>query len=258
MSKRKVQPMDSPNAKPFYFQGGEHGILLVHGFTGSAGHMRMLGEMLHDQGFTVRGINLPGHGTVETDMVKTDWQDWLHAVQSAVAEMRSTCKYTSVAGLSMGGDLTLIMAAQVKLTAAVAISAPMGMMNKYGWLAPVLWPFVPTMSWKGDESRLFALDQRYDFGYSSFPTRRVGDLSHLIKMAKEGLPQISCPLLSIQSHQDTAVERESSDRIMAGAASKIKKQLWLDGVPHVCTISKEAPHIASVMGAFLRQAEQEG
>ena len=51
------------NVKPFFLPGDEHAVLLTHGFTGSAAHMRPLGDYLHAQGFTVRGILLPGHGT---------------------------------------------------------------------------------------------------------------------------------------------------------------------------------------------------
>lgn len=55
-------------AQPFFFPGGEHGVLLIHGFTGSSSHMRLLGEHLHAVGFTVRGINLP-------DMAAA-WRTW--------------------------------------------------------------------------------------------------------------------------------------------------------------------------------------
>ena len=41
--------------------------------------MRLLGEHLHAVGFTVRGINLPGHGSRLEDMGKYTWKDWLQA-----------------------------------------------------------------------------------------------------------------------------------------------------------------------------------
>ena len=54
------------NAWPFFLEGGEHAVLLTHGFTGTPAHMRPLGEYLHAQGFTVQGILLPGHGESTT------------------------------------------------------------------------------------------------------------------------------------------------------------------------------------------------
>jgi carboxylesterase len=42
----------------FFFQGGKQGIVLVHGYTGAPGEMRLLGEYLHQQGLTVLGVRL--------------------------------------------------------------------------------------------------------------------------------------------------------------------------------------------------------
>ena len=35
-------------AKPFFFEGGEHAVLLTHGFTGTPATVRYLGERLRD------------------------------------------------------------------------------------------------------------------------------------------------------------------------------------------------------------------
>ena len=48
-------------AKPFFFKGGSEGVLLIHGYTGAPGEMRLLGEFLHSRGYTVLGVLLPGH-----------------------------------------------------------------------------------------------------------------------------------------------------------------------------------------------------
>lgn len=86
--------------------------------------MRLLGEHLHAVGFTVRGINLPGHGSRLEDMGKYTWKDWLQASKMAVAEMQEQCRYVSVAGLSMGGVLTLLVAEQMEITAAAPFRPP--------------------------------------------------------------------------------------------------------------------------------------
>lgn len=43
-------------AKPFFFKGGSEGVLLIHGYTGAPGEMRLLGEFLHSRGYTVLGV----------------------------------------------------------------------------------------------------------------------------------------------------------------------------------------------------------
>lgn len=66
---KPTQPgyFDREECRPFYHRGGDNGILLVHGFTGSAAHMRPLADELARRGRTVRTINLPGHAQTEED-----------------------------------------------------------------------------------------------------------------------------------------------------------------------------------------------
>ena len=39
MEHRPERNFSDPMAQPFYFPGDEHGVLLIHGFTGSCAHM---------------------------------------------------------------------------------------------------------------------------------------------------------------------------------------------------------------------------
>ena len=55
-------------AEPFFYPGNETGCLLIHGFTASPQEMRGLGVHLAEQGYSVLGIRLFGHGTQENDM----------------------------------------------------------------------------------------------------------------------------------------------------------------------------------------------
>ena len=111
--------------KPFFHEGSDKGILLIHGFTGSVSHMRPLGDALADRGYTVMGINLPGHATTEADMAKSDWRQWLDAARTALVKLKKSCLSVTVAGLSMGGVIALILAEEGLADACVSISAPM-------------------------------------------------------------------------------------------------------------------------------------
>ena len=48
-------------AAPFSHRGSETGVLVLHGYGGTACEVRPLGEYLAAQGFTVEVPNLPGH-----------------------------------------------------------------------------------------------------------------------------------------------------------------------------------------------------
>ena len=252
MAQRATRSFSDTNAQPFCLEGGDHGILLLHGFTGSAGHMRPLGEELHRQGFTVLGIQLPGHGTRMEDMQSVHWQDWLQAAKEGFLRLKERCDTVSVAGLSMGGVLTLLLAQQMRVNAAVVLSAPMALKNRLASLAPLASRFTPITYWKGDEQREKLLDQRYDYGYPGFPTARLGDLMHLIRLARRNLFAVTCPALVVQSRADNTVHPNSADIILQGIRSEKKAVLWLEEVPHVVTISREYQRIAKSMGEFLQ------
>lgn len=244
-------------AQPFLLPGGEHGVVLIHGFTGTCGHMRLLGEHLHSAGFTVRGINLPGHGTRLEDMARYTWKDWLQAAKLAIVEMQEQCQYVSVAGLSMGGVLTLLIAEQMEITAAVPISAPMGVQNRLLPFARLGSLVMKTTYWQRDRERERLLDQRYDYGYAGFPTKSGADLLHLMRLARRNLYAITCPLLAVQSRKDETITADSAEVIVNGVSSQRRGVMYLEDVPHVCTISREHAHIAQAMIELFRKAETE-
>lgn len=255
MSKRPEVDFSAEVCKPFDLQGGPHGVLLIHGFTGSAAHMRLIGEELHRRGYTVKGINLPGHATSMEDMARTTWQDWLQAAKRAVLEMKETCEKVSVAGLSMGGVLSLLLAEQMDVTCAMPISAPMAVQNRFMPLAKVAALFVKTVWWGSDEGRAGLMDMNYHYGYPGFPTKCAADLSRLIHMARRNLHCITCPVLAVQSRADETISADSADVIVQGVSSEKKAALWLEKVPHVCTISPEWPNIAAAMDECMKNAE---
>lgn len=256
MPDRTEKSFTDDACRPFLLEGsaaaeGAKGVLLLHGFTGTIAHMRPLADRLHALGFTVLGFNLPGHATRLEDMAAVTWADWLEAAKDGVMRLRGQCSSVSVAGLSMGGCLALLLAEQMEVDAVAAISTPMGTRAPL-WLAPLAAPFVPTVHWR---SRAH-LDDRYDYGYAGFPTRSGAQLAHLIRMARRDLHAVTCPLLVVQSRGDRTITADSADVILRGAGSGSKSVLWLESVPHVCTLTEEAEHIADAVGEhFLRAAE---
>nr|HML45876.1 alpha/beta fold hydrolase [Clostridia bacterium] len=100
----------SPNCQPFLLEGGSNAVLLIHGFTGSPGHMRPLGDALHRAGYTVQGMLLPGHGTTLSEMVQCNWRKWLDAATDALRALRERYRTVTLGGLSMGGLISLRVA----------------------------------------------------------------------------------------------------------------------------------------------------
>lgn len=252
-----VNSFDRDVCKPFYHKGNDCGILLVHGFTGSASHMRILADGLAERGYTVRTINLPGHASTEAEMAKADWQQWLQAVKKAALDMMNETDITAVGGLSMGGVLALLAAEQMKIDACIPISAPVAAKNRLLPLAGVLSPLIPRISWRTPDERAKALNPEYDFGYSGFPTAKGADLYKLMRLARQNLFNINCPILCVQSDADETIWEGSADAILEGVSSEVRQKLWLKGVPHVCTISREAPAIIEAIDGLMKRVMEE-
>src|SRR3954452_2557997 len=93
--------------EPESLDGGPHGALVLHGFTGNPGSMKGLAHALADAGFAVELPLLPGHGTAIEDMLPTTWADWSVAAEAALERLEARVDgKVVVAGLSMGGSLT--------------------------------------------------------------------------------------------------------------------------------------------------------
>lgn len=257
MKTRPERNFTDAACQPFLLPGGSHGVLLLHGFTGTAAHMRPLGESLNALGFTVMGVNLPGHALSMDAMARTGWRDWLDAAKEAFCELKRKCEIVSVAGLSMGGCLALLIAQTLHPAAVITISAPMGVRNPLLPLASVAAPFVPRIMWRSREGAACPLDEGWDYGYPGFPTRCGADLHRLICMARRDLHAVQCPILIVQSHQDETISADSAQIIAEGVGSEHVATLWLSGVPHVCTITPALPQIARAAEKVLRLAESE-
>jgi len=101
-----------PGAEPWSHAGdGPHGVLVLHGFTGNPGSMRGLAEAFAAAGFHVEMPLLPGHGTTVADMIPTRWADWYGGAETALIALQARSEKVVVAGLSMGGALTLALGA---------------------------------------------------------------------------------------------------------------------------------------------------
>jgi carboxylesterase len=74
--------------------------------------MRELAQSCADAGFHVELPRLSGHGTAVADMIPTRWADWSTDAERALATLSARCSTVVVAGLSMGGALTLWLASR--------------------------------------------------------------------------------------------------------------------------------------------------
>ncbi|MEU4995237.1 alpha/beta fold hydrolase [Streptomyces sp. NPDC021622] len=239
-----------PGAEPYRHEGGEVGVLLCHGFTGSPQSLRPWAEYLAEQGLTVSLPLLPGHGTRWEDMQITGWQDWYAEVERELHGLLERCTEVFVFGLSMGGALTLRLAA--KHGDAVRGIVLVNPANKVHGLAahalPVARHFVRTT--KGIASDI-AKDGSVEIGYDRVPLHAAHSMRRFFQRLDRELPQVTQPLLLLHSPQDHVVPPADSARILSRVSSRDVTEILLEQSYHVATLDHDADRIFEESLAFI-------
>jgi alpha-beta hydrolase superfamily lysophospholipase len=90
-------------------QAPRGGVLLLHGMSDSPYSLRALGEALHERGYWVVGLRLPGHGTVPSGLTTVEWEDMDAAVSIAARHLSSRVGEDALhlVGYSTGASLAL-------------------------------------------------------------------------------------------------------------------------------------------------------
>jgi alpha-beta hydrolase superfamily lysophospholipase len=207
------------------------GVLLLHGLTDSPYSLRALGKTLHEQGFWVIGLRLPGHGTAPSGLKYVRWQDMAAAAQLAFQHLIEQVGETPVhiAGYSNGATLALDLAIEalddparpmpaslilvspsIGITAAAALAGPTASLGR-----------VPGFSRVGWTQTTPEFDP---YKYNSFPanggaqvhklTRSVA--SRISSTASSGKAQHLPPMLVFKSAVDATVSTDALvDRLLS-------------------------------------------
>jgi len=240
----------------FLLEGGPVGVLLIHGFTGSPPEMRLVGDYLHQRGYTVSGPLLPGHGTTMDDMNRHKWTEWTECVEDALIDLRTRCETVFVAGLSMGSVLTLYLAAHYpRLSGAILYAPATWVANRLIYLAPVM-KYLIRQRPKSDDSDL--TDPEADlrlWSYEEYPVFAAHEFLKLTRYVRRALPKIACPLLVIHSTLDTAIHPDSARRTYERAGSADKELVTLHNSGHCITVDSEWESVAEKTYEFI-QARQ--
>ncbi|MFI8966675.1 alpha/beta hydrolase [Streptomyces sp. NPDC053493] len=239
-----------PGAEPYRHEGGEVGVLLCHGFTGSPQSLRPWAEYLAERGLTVSLPLLPGHGTRWQDMQLTSWQDWYAEVDRELRELTARCERVFVMGLSMGGALTLRLAARHgDAVSGIVLVNPANKMHGVAARAlPVVRHFVP--STKGIASDI-AKPGSAEIGYDRVPLHAAHSLRRLFRTVDAELPQVTQPMVLLHSPQDHVVPPADSARILSRVSSTDVKEILLEQSYHVATLDHDAELIFEESWAFV-------
>jgi carboxylesterase len=240
-----------PGAEPFSADGGEIGVVLCHGFTGSPQGLRPWAEALAHAGHSVRLPLLPGHGTTWQDLNRSRWQQWYGTVDRAYAELREHCRSVFVAGLSMGGALALRLAEQHgEEVPGIIVVNPW--VNQRHWAMPAL----PALRWVISAFPGVGGDIKkpgvHELAYDKAPLHAVASVVQLHKLVVADLPTVHQPLLLMRSAVDHVVpSATNSGAVLAGVSSSDVTEIVLEDSYHVATLDNDAERIEKESLAFI-------
>ncbi len=220
---------------PFFYEAGEVGCLLVHGFTGTPSSLRPMGEFLADNNITVLGVRLSGHGTNVEDMHNCSYKDWISSAEEGLQELKKYCQYIYIAGLSMGGSLSLHLAYHYPeaIKGVIPICAPVFMNDPKMKLVPFLKYFVKTVPAIGGNLKD---PEAEEITYDKTSVPAIHQLIQLLDIVKKELPSIYQPALIFASLEDAVVSPQNASYIYNNIGSSLKELVWLENSYHVATL----------------------
>jgi carboxylesterase len=249
----------APTAEPYYSEatpaardGQRVGVLLVQGFTGSPASMVPWGRYLAGHGLGVAVPRLPGHGTTWQELNRTRWADWYGEVERAFEKLRANCDQVVVGGLSMGGALSLQLAAdRGREVAGVVLVNPAVHTERKDVLAlPVLKHVVPSFPGIANDIKKPGVEE---FGYTRTPLRAAHSMMTAWKTVREDLPKVTQPVLLFLSTEDHVADASSARIIRGALSSRDVTERRLENSYHVATLDNDAPTIFEESAQFIRR-----
>jgi carboxylesterase len=244
-----------PGAGTFFFEGGDVGCLLIHGFTGTPQNIRPLGDFLARRGLTVLAPRLAGHGTSVDEFEQTGPDDWIETINGGVDQLKRTCSSVFAIGISMGGTLALHLGATRPgdLAGVGCINGPV--MDLPAFEAAADDPSTPArLPAPWTNPRLLTSDLgSAGITYLEIPKVTLKKALGLFKQVQGELGQVRVPTVLFFSRDDAIVDPANGPFILERLGTGDKRLVELVDSAHEATLDFDLERIGLEWLAFVRQ-----
>jgi len=228
-------------AEPIQLSGSRPGaILLLHGYNDSPQSMASMAASLHARGWSVRVPLLPGHGRRLQDWARARAAAWESAAREELAALQAESPNVAVGGLSMGGALAFVLAAEQPSVRAVVAFAPYLHaslpVELLRFIAPVASLGAKYLGGGGSRSVHDPVAADAMIAYRVSTPRAVVELERVVKRARAVLPRVRQPVLVVQSREDNRIPAASAAASFELIGSTDKTLHWTSGNGHVVTV----------------------
>jgi carboxylesterase len=239
--------------KPYFFEGGERAVLLLHGFTGNSADCRMLARHLQNNGYTCYGIQYKGHGVPPEELVKYGPEDWWKDVMEGYEFLKNK-GYEKIAavGLSLGGVFSLKLGYTVPIKGIVPMCAPMYIKSEEVMYQGVL---EYAREYKRQESKPPEQIELEMEQFKQSPMKTLKALQNLISEVRQNVDMIYAPTFVVQARHDNMINTDSANIIYNEVEAVDKKIKWYEESGHVITLDKEREQLHEDVFQFLESID---
>jgi carboxylesterase len=197
--------------------------------------MRVLGEQLNAEGFGVDAPLLSGHGTRPENLENVTWEQWEEDVKKACNRVKKQYKKVYVGGMSIGGSLSLHVAADnLDVDGLILMSTPYKMKHeKLGLCAAQITKRFVNYKKKyyprvlNPEPSITQL-----ISYQRYPISSAFEAFDAIKQTHKKLHKIEQPTFLIQPQKDHLIAKSSVFEIYKRLSSQQKEMRLIRKASH--------------------------
>ena len=238
--------------------GAPMGVVILHGFGDTPLTVESLAHALNAAGFDVSAPLLPGHGRTLRAFATSTRSAWIAAARDAYAAMRARHGSVALVGLSLGGALATIVAADDASLASLVLLAPyfdapawLRMLTPFSAVIGIVMPYVggdPLRSIHDPVARAKAL------AYGAVSPAVARQLVRTADEARAVLARVRAPTLYVQSREDNRIAVRVATSSFAKITAHPKRLELLTGCGHVLTVDYCRDRVASLAIEWLRGA----
>lgn len=240
----------------FAYSGSKGSVLLFHGFTGTPYDLLPLGLFLKNHGFSAIGPALPGHATSASDLNKVGFESWLKLAENHLKSL-GPGEPRILTGLSMGGDITTILAARFPaLVDGLILLAPAFHLRGIGKLATKLsehglhriLPLVKKAGGGCDAADPEA--RKLCPSYQHIPLKGLLELEKVRILALEAIEKVKCPVFVALGQHDNTVDNKAISAELKRFDVPVLKTHVLSKSRHVLPLDYDREDLANLILAF--------
>ncbi|NDU85677.1 MAG: carboxylesterase [Ferrovum sp.] len=259
---------------------GSGAVLLLHGLYGTPQQLQYIGRKLCVAGgYTIHIPNIRGYSVFDEPVPSdtTGWENWLDQVEIQFDLLRREHDKVSVAGLCIGADLAMQLAARrgFELHALCLYSAPlrydgwnvtrMRWLKYLGYYTPARYfmslPERSPYGLKDERIRQWVATQMEKRGTSAIgssrsPLKGVFETEKLMKAVRRNLHKIVAPTLIMHAVEDDLASPKNAEWIAQGLSSAQVRKVLLENCYHIITMDFEKERVAQETLAFIAQQSE--